>query len=99
MPLSAQGQQPDPAKLKADAQTVVGIISGDKTKIQTYCQISDLTAQIDIAIQEKDANKANELTQRVIEEQKQLGPEYLALVDAMRTTDLSSNIGIVSGIP
>ena len=40
MPLSAQGQQPDPAKLKADAQKVVSIISGDKAKTQTYCQIA-----------------------------------------------------------
>jgi hypothetical protein len=36
MPLSGQGQQPDPAKVKADAQKVVSIISGDKTKMQTY---------------------------------------------------------------
>ena len=39
MPLSAQGQQPDPAKLKADAQKVVSIISSDKAKTQTYCQL------------------------------------------------------------
>jgi hypothetical protein len=30
MPLCAQAQQPDAAKLKADAQKVVSIISGDK---------------------------------------------------------------------
>ena len=36
LPLYAQGQQPDVAKLKADAQKVVSIISGDKAKTQTY---------------------------------------------------------------
>ena len=35
----AQAQQPSGAKLKADAQNVVKIISGDKAKIQTYCQM------------------------------------------------------------
>ena len=40
MPLCAQAQQPDAAKLKADAQKVVSIISGDKAKTQTYCQIA-----------------------------------------------------------
>ena len=39
VPLYAQGQQPDAAKLKADARKVVDIISADKAKIQTYCQI------------------------------------------------------------
>ncbi len=33
MPPSAPDQQPDIAKLKADAQKVVRIISGDKAKI------------------------------------------------------------------
>ena len=32
MPLSAQGQQPDTAKLKTDAQNVVSIIKGDKAR-------------------------------------------------------------------
>jgi len=39
-PLYAQGQQPNVAKLKADAQKVVSVISGDKAKTQAYCQIA-----------------------------------------------------------
>ena len=45
----AQDQQLDTAKLKADAENMVNIISGDKPKIQTYCEILDLTDQIDDA--------------------------------------------------
>jgi hypothetical protein len=41
-PLYAQGQQPDAAKLKADAQKVVSIIKGDKAKNQIFCQIANL---------------------------------------------------------
>jgi len=48
-PLYAQGQQPDAAKLKADAQKVVSIISGDKAKTQTFCQMEILGNQIDEA--------------------------------------------------
>ena len=36
MPLFAQGQQPNVAKLKADAQKVVTIISSDTAKFHTY---------------------------------------------------------------
>jgi sensor domain CHASE-containing protein len=43
VPLYAQGQQPNTAKLKADAQNVVKIISGDKLKSQIYCEIRELT--------------------------------------------------------
>ena len=46
--LFAQGQQPNVAKLKADAQKVVSVISGDKAKTQ----------QVDQAAQEKDTKKA-----------------------------------------
>ena len=41
-PVYAQAQQPDAAKLKADAQKVVSIISGDKAKAQAYCQIANV---------------------------------------------------------
>jgi len=39
---------------------------------------------IDEAIQEKDTKKLGELAQRLIELEKQLGSEYVALVDALR---------------
>ena len=32
VPLSAQGQQPSAAKLKADARNLVGVIGGDRAK-------------------------------------------------------------------
>lgn len=53
-PAYAQNQQTDPAKLKTDAQKVVSIISRDRLKIQTYCQILELSDQID-----QDENPAN----------------------------------------
>jgi hypothetical protein len=93
MPLSAQGKQPDPAKLKADAQKVVSIIKGDKAKTQAYCQISDLGDQIGEADQQKDRKKAEALAQKMNELEKQLGPEYLALVEETQDVDPNSKEG------
>jgi ABC-type transporter Mla subunit MlaD len=91
-PLFAQSQ-PDPAKLTADAQKVVSIISGDKAKTQAYCQINDLTDQIDEADQQKDAKKAEALVEQMNELEKQVGPEYLALLDATKDMDPNSEEG------
>ena len=65
MPLCAQGQQPDPAKLMAVAQRVVSIIKGNKDKTQAYCQINELAEQIGEADQEKDGKKAETLARQV----------------------------------
>jgi hypothetical protein len=89
-PLYAQGAQPDTAKLRADAQKVVSIISSDKAKTQTFCQMVIVGKQIDESIQEKDNKKAAELAQKLNDLEKNLGPEYVALVDALRNTDLNS---------
>ena len=85
-PLFAQAQ-PDPAKLKADAQKVVSIISGDKAKTQAYCQIANLGDQIGEADQQKDRKKGEALTQKMNELEKQLGPEYLALEEETQDVD------------
>jgi len=68
-------------------------ISGDKAKTQTYCQIAKISVQVDQAAQEKDRKTAEELVQKINELEKQLGPEYLALVDALfdnKNIDLNS---------
>jgi hypothetical protein len=64
-PLYAQGQQPNTAKLKADARNLVGIIGSDKNKTQTYCQIYDLSEQLLQAGQEKDRKKAKALAEKI----------------------------------
>ena len=79
VPLYAQAQQPGTAKLKADAQKVVGSIRGDKAKSQTYCELDTLSGQIDQAAQRKDTKKVDALSQRADELEKQLAPEYRTL--------------------
>ena len=89
-PLFAQAQQPNAAEL---AQKVVSIISGDKAKTQTYCQILDLSDELDQADPQKDREKAEKLSQKINELQKKLGPEYLALLKATEHVDPNSKDG------
>jgi len=91
--LHAQGQQPDAGKLKADAQKVVSIISGDKAKAQAYCQIANVGEQMNQAVQAKDKKKFEELAQKLPELEKNLGPEYLGLVESLGKANLTPKDG------
>jgi hypothetical protein len=93
MPAYAQGQQPDTAKLKADAENMVKIITGDKLKIQTYCQILDLDDQIDDAKLDQDTEKATELSEQADELKKKLGPEFSTFADSLKGIDPNSQDG------
>ena len=88
--LHAQAQQPNLTKLKADAQKVVTIIRGDKAKTQAYCQINSLGGEIDMAAQARDEQKADALTKKINDLEKQLGPESIALFDALNSADPNS---------
>jgi len=90
LPLSAHGQQPNAAKTKALAENVVKIIGGDKAKLRAYCQISSLSNSTIEAIQEKNNEKAEELFERIDELEKQLGPEYHTLFNALYDADPNS---------
>ena len=86
VPVCAQAQKPS-AVTKADAQKVIKIISGHKAKSHTYCDIVKLGDQIEQAGEKKDTKKADELSQKIDELGKQLGPEYVALMDGLRDID------------
>jgi CII-binding regulator of phage lambda lysogenization HflD len=87
-PLYAQRQQQDVAKLKADARNIVGAIANDKAKTQTYCQILDLARQL-----ERDRKKAKTLSEKIDQLQKQLGPEFVALMNGLAHIDPRSPDG------
>ena len=93
VPLYAQRQQQNVAKLKGDARNLVGIIGSDKTKTQTYCQVLDLSDELDQVDQQKDRKKTDDLSQKINELQTKLGPEYLALLEATKYVDPNSKGG------
>src|SRR5262249_56799515 len=93
VPLYAQRQQQNVAKLKADAQKVVSIISGDKAKTQAYCEARDTAKRIVRAGQQTDNTKLEGLADKLTEQQTNLGSEYLALMESLRNANLTSKDG------
>ena len=63
---------------------MVKIISGDKAKTQTYCDMDKLASQIEEASAKKDSKTVAELSPKVTALEKTLGPEYLALLDGFQ---------------
>ena len=88
VPVCAQAQKPSAATVtKTDVQKVVKLISGDKAKTQTYCDIGKLNAQMAEADETKDTKKLDELSQQIDALGKKLGPEYAALMDGLEDVD------------
>jgi len=101
MPVCAQAQSPNPPKPAkaapaapvtkvAAAQKLVKTITGDKDKMQTYCDIGKLGAQIEEAEQKKDMRKIDELNEKMEELATKLGPEYVALMGELDDLDPNS---------
>jgi hypothetical protein len=83
VPAYAQTQSRSTPKT-GDAQKVVTIISGDKAKIQAYCDIQKLALQIEEASKKKDHGKTvNELYQKIRTLEETIGPEYVAWSDGL----------------
>ena len=90
LPAFAQTPNPSAAKVtKADAQKVFKIISGNKTKIQTYCNIVELLSQIT----EGSEQNNDELYQKIEELVPKLGREYVALMDALQDVEPEFQVG------
>jgi len=69
---------------KADVDKVVKLISADKAKVKIYCDMAKLGDQAQEAEQKKDTKKSDEIAQKMDEMSKQLGPEYVAVMDGMQ---------------
>ena len=75
---------------KADAQKVVKLISADKAKTKTYCDMAKLGDEAQEAEQKKDNKKLDELAKKMDDMGKQLGPEYVSLMQGMQDIDPDS---------
>src|SRR5215472_13410387 len=80
--LYAQAQAPNAAEL---AQKVVSIISGDRSKTQTYCQVLDLSDELDQVDRHQNPKKAEDLSQKIDELQKNLAPNISRCSRLLRT--------------
>jgi hypothetical protein len=97
MPAYAQPKKPSATKVTTDAQKVVKIISSDKARTQTYCDIGKLGDQIEAAEQKKDLKKIDELNQKMDELATKLGPEYVALMSGLQDIDPNSKDALEIG--
>jgi hypothetical protein len=84
-----ESQQPDMVKLKGEAQNAFNVISSDKLKTQTFCEMADLGNQLDRADRANDTKKTEEVSQKLDELERKL-PEYTALVDGLADVDPNS---------
>lgn len=102
LPLYAWAQQPNAANLKEEARNAAGIIGADKHKTRSYCQILELERQQedqktnDHKKKKKKAqnkDKAEALSQKINQLQKQVGPEFVTLDNILKGLDYTSPDG------
>jgi hypothetical protein len=86
-PMYAKAQQPGVDKLKSEARDFVKIVSGDKLKSQTYCEIVELNDRID---QDEDPIEIHELSQKRDKLEEKLGGKYIAFVAGFMNIDKDS---------
>jgi len=106
-PVLAYGQQGIPTQApkptKADVQKVVQIISSDKAKLQSYCELKKLYDQMGAAYQKNDSKTADALGKQADALAGKLGPEYSKMMDGLEQVDQNSTEGkgyqsILSGL-
>jgi hypothetical protein len=85
VPAFAQAQKP--CVTKDDAQKVVASISGDKAKIQTYCEIQTIGEQMERAYEKRNLKLVDVLLQKIEALEETLGPEYVALMGGLQDID------------
>ena len=83
--MCAQAQKP--RVTKDDAQKVVTIITGDKAKTQTYCEIQNLGEQMERAYEKRNLKLVDELLRKIDALEETLGPEYVALIEGLDLID------------
>jgi hypothetical protein len=98
---SSQPKAPKPTK--ADAQKVAQIISGDKAKLQAYCDSKKLYDQMAAAYKKNDSKTADALTKQADALVSKIGPEYSKMMDGLEQVDQNSGeakefMAILSGL-
>jgi hypothetical protein len=88
MPMCAAAQTSNKATV-THAQNALKIISGDKAKTRTYCDMAKIFDQIERA-GEKETQKTDKLYRQMNDLAKKLGPDYAALVYGLPRVDPNS---------
>jgi hypothetical protein len=76
-----------------DAQKLVEIITSDKDKLKTYCEIGKLHEQLDDAEEKFDAKEFEALVATLDSLEQQMGPDYIRVTDGLGDVDPHSAEG------
>jgi hypothetical protein len=96
MPAFGQAQTGGPKAqkpTKADVQKIVQTISGDKTKMQAYCDLAMLNQQMAQADERKDTKSLEAIGPQADNLMQRLGPDYVKLLDGFEQVDENSSEG------
>ena len=80
-----------PKPTMADVQRVVQTISGDKTMMQTYCDLSKLNQQTAKLDEKTDPKTIQRLAQKADDLEQKLGPDYEKLMNELDQLDDKSS--------
>jgi hypothetical protein len=92
LPMAAQSQNAQ-KPTKADVQKVVQMIGGDKAKLQAFCDIGKVQDQMQQADEKKDTKALEALGQKADALSKEIGPDYVKLLDGLDLVDPNSPEG------
>jgi hypothetical protein len=82
-----------PKPTRADVQKVVQILTRDKAKIQAYCDLTKLYAQMGAAEQKNDSKTVEALGRQADALVGKVGPEYSKLMGGLVQVDPNSSEG------
>src|SRR5262245_53298074 len=85
----AQGSGPKPTT--ADAQNVVRIVTSDKVKTQTYCDLTKLEDRVKAVQQNTDPKTVETFIKQAEALIDKLGPEYFKLMAGLERVDPNSS--------
>ncbi len=76
-----------------DVQKLVDTISGDKAKLKAFCELNTLYEQIEKAGEKNDTKEVDALGVKVASLERQFGPDYRRVMDALGEVDPNSAEG------
>jgi hypothetical protein len=92
-PAMAPQQQQAPKPTEAQLQKVVQAVSADKAKLDAYCRLANIQAQMATLDEKKDARKLQALGQQADAEAQKIGPDFERVMDGLEQVDENSAEG------
>ena len=93
----AQSDEPDnpapPPPAIEDAQNLVQTISADEAKLKAFCELDRLYEQIEKAEEKNDTKEVDALGVKIDSLERQFGPDYRRVMDALGEVDPNSAEG------